>query len=199
MTIMAPRDENELRHMLATAIQEIDGPVAIRYPRGSGVGVATNEPLHALPVGRAEIVRQGQDVAILAVGSMVLPAERAADILQADGILATVVNGRFIKPLDAPLVSSLAESIGALVTVEENARAGGFGSAVLEALEDVGTPVAVRTLGVPDRVFEQASQGRLRELAGLTPQDIADAARQVIAERARFRTLSPVAASDRVR
>ncbi len=198
MTIMAPRDENELRHMLATAIQYVDGPVAIRYPRGSGVGVAMTEPLHTLPVGRAETVRTGSDVAILAVGSMVLPAERAADLLQIDGIKAAVVNARFVKPLDKRLIKTLAETTGALVTVEENARAGGFGSAVLEALEELGDPTAVRVLGVPDRVFEQASQGRLRELAGLTASDIADAARKALSEKARRPSRSPVAATHRV-
>ncbi len=198
MTIMAPRDENELRHMLATAIQEVDGPVAIRYPRGSGVGVEMTEPLRALPIGRGEIVRSGRDVAILAVGSMVLPAERAAEALQAEGISATVVNARFIKPLDRQLIESLAETTGALVTVEENAKAGGFGSAVLEVLEEMGHPVAVRVLGVPDRVFEQASQGRLRELAGLTASDIANAARNVLTERASLQSHSPVAAGHRV-
>jgi 1-deoxy-D-xylulose-5-phosphate synthase len=143
-------------------------------------------------------VRTGTDVAILAVGSMVLPSERAADLLQAEGIRATVVNARFVKPLDKRLIKSLAETDGALVTVEENARAGGFGSAVLEALEELGNPVPIRTLGVPDRVFEQASQGRLRELAGLTASDIADAARAVLTEKPRFRSLSAVAGTNRV-
>ena len=199
MTIMAPRDENELRHMLATAIQDIDGPVAIRYPRGAGIGVPMTDPLHALPVGRAETLRTGSDVAILAVGSMVLPAERAADMLLDEGISATVVNARFVKPLDKYLIKSLAATTGALVTVEESARAGGFGSAVLEVLEEIGDPVAVRVLGVPDRVFEQASQGRLRELAGLTAPDIAAAARDVLTKRSRFPSDLPVAATHRVR
>ena len=110
-----------------------------------------------------------------------------------------VVNARFVKPLDKRLIETAARSTGALVTVEENARAGGFGSAVLEALEELGNPVPVRVLGVPDRVFEQASQGRLRELAGLTAGDIADAAREVTAEAVAFRALSPVAATNRVR
>jgi 1-deoxy-D-xylulose-5-phosphate synthase len=195
MTIMAPKDENELRHMLMTALQDIEGPVAIRYPRGAGVGVEITEPLHSLPIGRAEILRSGDDVGILAVGSMVLPAERAADLLQEEGINVTVVNARFVKPIDKRLVRSLAESTGAIVTVEENARSGGFGSAVLETLEETGVPAAVRILGVPDRVFEQASQSRLREMAGLTAADIAAAARAVIAERARFQTHLPVVAT----
>jgi 1-deoxy-D-xylulose-5-phosphate synthase len=183
MTIMAPRDENELRHMLKTAIEEVNGPVAVRYPRGAGVGVPMLDPLHALPLGRGEVLRAGEDVAILAVGSMVLPAERAADLLSADGIAATVVNARFVKPLDERLIVDLAATCGAIVTVEENARAGGFGAAVLEALDRHGITIPTRVLAVPDRVFEQASQGRLRELAGLAPADIAAAARAVHARR----------------
>jgi 1-deoxy-D-xylulose-5-phosphate synthase len=108
------------------------------------------------------------------------------------------VNARFVKPLDKRLIKSLAATDGALVTVEENVRAGGFGSAVLEALEELGNPVPIRTLGVPDRVFEQASQGRLRELAGLTASDIADAARAVLMEKPRFQSLSAVAGTNRV-
>jgi 1-deoxy-D-xylulose-5-phosphate synthase len=181
ITIMAPKDENELRHMLKTALDEINGPVAIRYPRGAGVGVSLREPLHTLPVGRGETLRAGKDVAILALGTMVLPAERAADLLAAEGIAATVINARFVKPLDQRLVLEAATRCGALVTVEENVRAGGFGSAVLELLEKEGVSVPTRVLAVPDRVFEQASQGRLRELAGLTPSGIAAAARDVIA------------------
>ena len=183
LTIMAPRDENELRHMLKTALHHVDGPVAIRYPRGSGVGVATDEPLHALPIGRGETLRTGPDIAILALGAMVLPAERAADLLAADGIDATVVNARFAKPLDERLILDLVDRCGAIVTVEENVRAGGFGSAVLEFLSSRGLTVPTRVLAVPDRVFEQASQGRLRDLAGLSAAHISQAARELGAEK----------------
>jgi 1-deoxy-D-xylulose-5-phosphate synthase len=183
LTIMAPKDENELRHMLKTALHHVDGPVAIRYPRGSGVGVATDEPLHALPIGRGETLRTGPDIAILALGAMVLPAERAADLLAADGIDATVVNARFAKPLDERLILDLIERCGAIVTVEENVRAGGFGSAVLEFLSSRGLTVPARVLAVPDRVFEQASQGRLRDLAGLSAAHVSQAARELGAEK----------------
>ncbi|MEA2595010.1 MAG: 1-deoxy-D-xylulose-5-phosphate synthase [Thermomicrobiales bacterium] len=182
MTIMAPKDENELRHMLKTAIEH-EGPIAVRYPRGSGVGVATDEPLHALPIGRSEVLRSGEDVAILAVGAMVLPAERAADLLAHEGIRATVVNARFVKPLDERLIVDLAGRCGALVTVEESSVRGGFGAGVLELLAEQGVVVPVRTLGVPDRIFEQASQARLRELAGLTPEGIAGAVRALVEAR----------------
>ncbi|MDQ3695044.1 MAG: 1-deoxy-D-xylulose-5-phosphate synthase [Chloroflexota bacterium] len=195
MTIMAPKDENELRHMLKTAVEHTAGPCAVRYPRGTGAGVATDEPLHALPIGRAEVLRDGTDVAILAVGAMVLPAERAADRLAADGIAAAVINARFVKPLDARLILDLAARCRAIVTVEESAAAGGFGAGVLELLaaHQVSTPV--RVLGVPDRVFDHASQGRLREQAGLTPADIAAAARSLLAPAADRPNGTPVFAS----
>ena len=180
MTVMAPKDEDELRHMLTTALRDIDGPVAIRYPRGAGVGASMADPLHPVPIGRGEIIRSGSDVAILALGSMVLPAERAAGLLAADGIAATVVNARFVKPLDERLILDLAARCSAIVTVEENVAAGGFGSAVLELLDRRDVRVPTRVLGIPDRVFEQASQGRLRELAGLTPEPIAAAARELV-------------------
>jgi 1-deoxy-D-xylulose-5-phosphate synthase len=180
MTVMAPKDENELRHMLKTALDAIDGPVAIRYPRGAGVGASLADSLHGLPVGRGETIRSGSDVAILALGAMVLPAERAADLLAAESISASVVNARFVKPLDERLVLELAAQCGAIVTVEENVRAGGFGAAVLELLTGRDVRVPTEVLAIPDRVFEQASQGRLRELSGLTPPHIAAAARQLV-------------------
>jgi 1-deoxy-D-xylulose-5-phosphate synthase len=180
MTIMAPKDENELRHMLMTALDVVEGPVSIRYPRGAGVGASLIDSLHTLPIGRAEMLRSGSDVAILALGAMVLPAERAAELLAAEGVAASVVNARFVKPLDERLILDLAARCGAIVTVEENVKAGGFGSAVLELLTSQDMLVPTRVLAVPDRVFEQASQGRLREFAGLAPAHIAAAARQVV-------------------
>ena len=183
MTIMAPKDEDELRHMLATAVA-LDGPAAIRYPRGAGVGVPTDGPLHTLPIGRGETLREGDDVALLAVGSMVLAAERAADLLAAEGIRASVVNARFVKPLDEALILDLADRCGAVVTVEENVVRGGFGSAVLELLAERGRVLPTRVLGIADRIFDHASQGRLREQAGLTPRDIAEAAATLVATKA---------------
>jgi 1-deoxy-D-xylulose-5-phosphate synthase len=182
MTIMAPKDENELRHMLKTAMVHEAGPIAVRYPRGSGVGVPTDEPLHALPIGRAELRREGDDVAIFAAGTMVLPAERAAEKLAHEGISATVVNARFIKPLDERLFLDLAARCGAVVTVEESSVRGGFGAAILELFAAHGVNLPVRTLGVPDRVFDHASQARLREQAGLTADNIAATAKVVMAE-----------------
>ncbi|CAN5464040.1 1-deoxy-D-xylulose-5-phosphate synthase [soil metagenome] len=194
MTIMAPKDENELRHMMKTAMSIEGGPIAIRYPRGAGTGVPTTEPMHVLPVGRSETRRDGDDVAILAVGTMVLPSERAADLLAAEGIHASVINARFVKPLDEQLILELARRCGAIVTVEENVALGGFGAAVLELLAKHDISVPVRVLAIPDRIFEQASQGRLREMAGLTPGSISAAAHDVAARRAPTRVPEPVKA-----
>jgi 1-deoxy-D-xylulose-5-phosphate synthase len=193
MTVMAPKDENELRHMLKTAIAAVDGPVAIRYPRGAGVGVSTSEPLHSLPVGRAETIRRGSDVALLALGTMVLPAERAAEMLGAGGISASVVNARFVKPLDQRLIVELATLCGSIVTIEENVGSGGFGAAVLELLDSRKITIPTCVMAIPDRVFEHASQGRLREMAGLTPADIARAARELVGSRDSAFDLQPFA------
>jgi 1-deoxy-D-xylulose-5-phosphate synthase len=183
MTLMAPRDENQLRHMLATAMTVTGGPVALRYPRGAGLGVPTDEPLHILPIGKGELLRDGNDVALLAVGSMVDVASRAASELALDGIEAAVFDAQFIKPLDRDAIVELANRCGAIVTIEENTVLGGFGSAVLELLAGEGIEIPVQRLGVPDRVFEQASQARLREIAGLTPGGIIDAVRHALNAR----------------
>jgi len=178
LTIMAPRDECELRHMIKTAIDHTDGPVAIRYPRGTGLGVAMEAP-HALDIGKAQVERSGGDVALIAIGSMVKYAEDAAAILSQEGIAATVVNARFVKPLDQDLILHLADTIGPIVTIEENTVVGGFGSSILELLAANNRRVPTRVLGVPDHFFEQASQNRLRDLAGIGVSSIVDAAREI--------------------
>lgn len=183
MTLMAPRDENMLRHMLATALSISDGPSALRYPRGAGLGVPTDEPLEILPIGKGELLRPGDDVAILAVGSMVDVATRAAGALALDGIDAAVFDACFVKPLDRDAIVDLARHCRAIVTIEESSVLGGFGAAVLELLSSEGLTIPTRHLGVPDRVFEQASQARLRELAGLTPAGLIEAVRQVMKTR----------------
>lgn len=180
MVVMAPKDEMELRHMVKTALAHEEGPVAIRYPRGAGVGVDTSLPMEVLPMGKAEVLREGSDVTILAVGSTVPAALQAANRLHELGHSATVVNARFIKPLDEELFKDLASNSNGIVTVEENVIAGGFGSAVLEMLanNDIQTPVT--TLGVADKFFDQASQNRLRDLAGIGVDSIFDAAMKYI-------------------
>jgi 1-deoxy-D-xylulose-5-phosphate synthase len=176
MTVMAPRDEKELKDMLLTALSYEDGPVAIRYPKGSGVGVELTEEMELLPIGRAEVMKKGKDVAIFAIGSMVYPSLKAAEMLKAFGVKATVVNARFAQPIDAALVANLAGKIGKLVTVEENVLRGGFGSGVLEVLGEAQlSGVGVLRLGLPDRFLEHSPRGMLLAECGLTPEGIRDA------------------------
>ena len=182
MTIMAPGDENELRHMLSTAVK-MNGPVAVRYPRGSGWGVPLDETLVELSVGKGEILRQGDGGALLAVGTMVRPALAAAESLADEGIRLTVVNARFIKPLDRDLILDLARRTGIIITVEENALEGGFGTAVLELLEEEGLGgMRVRRLGYPDRYIEQGEQSELRSMCGLDAEGITRSVREFLGE-----------------
>jgi len=183
MVIMAPKDENELRHMLKTAV-EWPGPAAVRYPRGSGYGVPLDQTLKTLPIGEAEILQHGDDIVLLALGSMVMPALEAARMLAQDGVRATVVNARFCKPLDKKCILTLAARVGLIVTIEEHVLAGGFGSAVLECLEEAGLfNVRVKRLGVPDRVIEHATHAQQLAECGLTPQGIREAALQLLGQR----------------
>jgi 1-deoxy-D-xylulose-5-phosphate synthase len=164
LTVMAPADENECRQMLYTATT-IPGPSAVRYPRGQGPGVAPVEEMTALPVGRAQIRREGRSgLLILAFGALVKPAEHIGERLD-----ATVVNMRFVKPLDEELVLKLAGKHTALVTIEENAIIGGAGSAVIELLATCGNPLPTLTLGIPDRFIEHGSREDCLVLAELDP------------------------------
>jgi 1-deoxy-D-xylulose-5-phosphate synthase len=172
MTVMAPADENECRQMLYTAFT-LDGPAAVRYPRGAGVGVEMQQQMTALPVGRAEVRREGKRVAILAFGSMLKPALEAGNELN-----ATVVNMRFVKPLDHEMVFRLATSHELLVTVEESVVAGGAGSAVVEALVADGMPVPVLTLGLPDHFVEHGDHQLLLADCGLDGAGILRAVRE---------------------
>ena len=166
LTVMAPRDENELQHMLVTALS-LDGPSAIRYPRGTGTGVPLDQILAPLTIGKGELLREGADGALLAIGTMVQPALQAAAALALEGVELSVVNARFVKPLDCELILSLAGT-GKLFTLEENALQGGFGSAVLELLEECEvTGVSVTRLGFPDSFVEQGEQAELKALYGL--------------------------------
>jgi 1-deoxy-D-xylulose-5-phosphate synthase len=171
MTVMAPADENECRQMLFTATQ-LTGPSAVRYPRGKGPGVVIESAMRALPVGKGEVRRTGKRVAILAFGSMLAPALAAAEHLE-----ATVVNMRFVKPLDAELVLSLADNHELLVTVEENVVQGGAGSAVSECLQRHGKVVALLQLGLPDTFIEQGDSVVMLEECGLGAKGIEAAVR----------------------
>lgn len=175
MTIMAPKDENELRHMLKTAV-DFDGPVSVRYPRGSGVGVSITEPMHSLAIGKAEVLREGKDVCLWAIGSMVQSALQAADKLAEQGISAGIVNMRFAKPLDEELLLEHAAQYGKIVTLEEGVLQGGVGSAVLETLNAAKMlqKCQVLTLGIPDEFVLHGDKKLLFKDLGLDVETIAD-------------------------
>lgn len=181
MCVMAPKDEEELRHMLATAIA-IEGPAAVRYPRGAGLGVPLTDSLETLPVGKAEVLQEEGDIAFLAVGTMVEKAKEAAAILKEEGIEATVVNMRFIKPLDTELLGEMARTKKLLITAEENVLAGGFGSAVAEYLADHGIEVPLLRFGIPDRFIEQGTRRELLSLCGLQPDEMAERIRERLSQ-----------------
>jgi len=174
MIVSAPKDENELQHLLYTAVR-CGRPMAVRYPRGTGLGVKLDKELHTIPIGEGEILRQGEDVAILAIGVVTSAALEAADELALQGIEATVVNARFAKPLDSRLIIDLAGQIKRVVTVEENTLSGGFGNGVIELLQEAGiSDVRVKCLGIPDIFVEQGSQEVLRRKYGIDAKGIAE-------------------------
>jgi len=181
MVVMAPKDENELRRMMLTAVQH-DGPVAIRYPRGTAVGVKTDPEITPLPIGKAEVITEGDDVLILAIGNSVSEALRAQErLLEEEGLEATVVNCRFVKPLDAELIASLGRKIPRIITVEENVRQGGFGSAILECLSDEGvTDFCLERIGIPDIFVEHGPQNFLRSKYGIDAPAIVTAAKHLM-------------------
>lgn len=168
MTIMAPKDENELRHMLKTALS-FNAPISVRYPRGSGVGVDITEPMHELPIGKAEVLREGKELCFWAIGSMVQSAVQAADKLKEQGIDAGVVNMRFAKPLDKELLIEHAKRYGKIIALEEGVLAGGVGSEVLEILDDAGLlqQCAVLRLGIPDEFVTHGDKKLLFRDLGL--------------------------------
>ncbi len=178
LVVMAPKDEGELRDMLYTALRT-EGPSAIRYPRGRGAG-ANCEGFKALEIGRGEVLREGRELLIVALGSMVHPSLEAAELLEREGIGTTVINARFIKPLDEELICSLAEDHRAILTVEENVKAGGFGSQVTEALRRKGIKRRVKVLGLPDEFIEHGPRGKLLELYGLSSRAIAEEGRRLL-------------------
>ncbi len=172
MVVMAPKDENELRHMLKTAIYH-PGPAALRYPRGSGLGVKLDAKMQALEIGKGEVVKEGNDIAIFAYGHMVPPSEEVAAMLEENGISVAVINARFAKPIDQDLVSKYAGITDCFVTVEEHSLKGGFGSAVLETLqeEDIAN-VSVKCIGLGDIVLEHGAPGIQRKDLKLDPQGL---------------------------
>ena len=174
MVVMAASDEAELAHMVVTAAEYDDGPIAFRYPRGNGTGVAMPARGEMLEIGKGRIVREGTDAAILCFGAHLAECEMAATMLDAEGISVTLADARFAKPLDMELIASLAANHGALITVEQGAM-GGFGAFVLQAMAAQGLldgKLSVRTMTLPDRFIDQASPTEMYEDAGLTAVDI---------------------------
>jgi 1-deoxy-D-xylulose-5-phosphate synthase len=190
MVVMAPKDENELQHMMKTCL-EFNGPISVRYPRGVSLGVKMDNTPHTLPIGKGELLKDGTDVAIMAIGVSVWQAMEAAKRLSEEGVSTAVVNGRFVKPLDRELVVDVAKRVQYVVTVEEGCKIGGFGSAVLETLSEAGvTNVKTKVLGLPDWYIEQGPQDLLRERYGLTAEGIYQGVKELIgaapAEKSQF-------------
>jgi 1-deoxy-D-xylulose-5-phosphate synthase len=179
LVVCAPRDENELQHQLATAI-ESGRPFAVRFPRGAARGVPVDPDPKPLPIGRGDLLREGDDVALVGLGKTVAALEDAAEELARRGISAAVVDARWVKPLDVDLIAEVGRRCGSLVTVEDHSLHGGFGSAVLEALAPFAGEIQVQRLGLPDRFLEHASvEDQWREAGIDVPSIVAVAARQV--------------------
>jgi 1-deoxy-D-xylulose-5-phosphate synthase len=180
LVLMAPKDENELQHMLKTALDH-SAPVAVRYPRGNGLGVTMDENLEPIPIGTAEILREGDDIVLLAIGSTVQAAFEAAERLEKQGVHAAVLNARFVKPLDQELILRWARKTGKVITIEENVLQGGFGSAVLEMFQESGfLPKSFLRLGLPDAFITHGSQSTLRNLYGIDADGIENAVHNLL-------------------
>ncbi|MGB3192255.1 MAG: 1-deoxy-D-xylulose-5-phosphate synthase [Limnoraphis sp.] len=180
MVMMAPKDEAELQQMVVTGINHTEGPISMRYPRGSGYGVPLmEEGWEPLPIGKGEILRSGDDLLLLGYGSMVYSAMQVAEILSEHGIESTVINARFVKPLDTELILPLAQRIGKVATLEEGCVIGGFGSAVAEALMDNNILVPLKRFGVPDQLVDHATPDQSKADLGLTSSQISEQIREL--------------------
>lgn len=172
LIVMAPKDENELQHMILTATS-LSSPAVIRYPRGKGLGVSIDENLKTIPIGKAEILKKGKDTAIFAIGTTVFPALKASEILEKEGIGCTVINSRFIKPLDKNIILDIASQYNNIFTVEENILMGGFGSAICELLSNLDTKTKIHCLGIPDEFIPHGSQEIIRKIYSIDSYGIA--------------------------
>jgi 1-deoxy-D-xylulose-5-phosphate synthase len=182
MVVSAPKDEAELRDLLYTGVHH-DGPFSVRYPRGTGPGAPTDQPMQQIPIGKAEVLRSGDDITLLGFGATVMQCQQAAEILADLGIEATVMNGRFAKPLDEETILEAARQTKGIITAEENVRAGGFGEAVLGLLADNG--LANRLLAqitMPDAIVDHGPQGTFRSIYGLDGPGIAERAQEVLSK-----------------
>jgi 1-deoxy-D-xylulose-5-phosphate synthase len=184
MVVLNPKDENELQHMVYTAAKYDDGPIAVRFPRGTGLGVPMDEELQEIEIGTWEVLKEGKDIAILAVGTMIPVAMKAAEQLASKGISAIVVNARSIKPLDNGMITELVTKHIPILTMEEGILQGGFGSAVLEFVHDLGIHDAViDRMGIPDRFIEHGSVSKLLEEIHLTPDGVVERVFEMIPKK----------------
>ncbi|SDW54034.1 1-deoxy-D-xylulose-5-phosphate synthase [Marininema mesophilum] len=182
MVIMMPKDENEFQQMIYTGHQ-YEGPIAVRFPRGNGIGVEMDKDLKELPIGKGEVLREGRDVALFAFGTMVPAAVEAAEQLAREGIQARVINARFAKPLDTELLDQLIADRMPMVTIEEGSAMGGIGSATLEYVSSQDAQLEVKVLGIPDYYVEHGSPEEQKKEVGLTAENIAVAARGLTPRR----------------
>ncbi|MBO8154834.1 MAG: 1-deoxy-D-xylulose-5-phosphate synthase [Bacillaceae bacterium] len=184
MVLMMPKDENECQHMVNTAIQYDDGPIALRYPRGNGLGVKMDDELKNIPIGTWEVLKQGSDAVILTFGTTIPMALEASAKLEEMGLSFRVVNARFIKPLDHLMLQEILEENIPILTIEEHALQGGFGSAVLEFIQEQGyVQTYVERMGIPDRYIEHGSVNKLLEEVGLTTENIVQKCIQLIPKK----------------
>ena len=180
LVIMMPKDENEGQHMVKTALEYNDGPIALRYPRGNGLGVVMDEKLKTIPIGTWEVLREGSDGSILTFGTTIPMALEAAETLAEKGIQVKVINARFIKPLDTEMLDQLFRSGKPILTVEEAALAGGFGSAVIEYAHDVSSNISISRIGIPDEFIEHGSVDKLFEEIDLTAGNVVRTMEQAV-------------------
>ena len=176
VTIMVPKDENELQHMLYTATK-LEGPCSLRYPRGAGIGVGLDPELRKLEVGKGEVIKEGNDLLVLGVGPILYDAMQLIDEMKID---ATIINARFVKPLDKELILKYSQKIKNIITLEEGTVNGGFGSAVLELLEDEGVEANVKRIGVPDKFIEHGKPDIQKKLAGIDKESIKKAIEEIL-------------------
>ena len=180
LIVMAPKDENELRHMLKTAVS-CASPVSLRYPRGKGVGAKLDKKIKTLKIGKGEVLREGSDLAVIAIGATVYPALAAAEKMAGEKVSVEVINARFVKPIDSALILKIASSFKKIIIVEENILQGGFGSAVLEMLAEKSVSnVKIKRLGIPDEFVEHATQAQLRHKYGIDEEGIIRAIKQMV-------------------
>ncbi|MGB9590413.1 MAG: transketolase C-terminal domain-containing protein, partial [Candidatus Hydrothermia bacterium] len=195
IVIMAPKDEDELSDMVWTMVHHDQGPISVRYPRGTGPGVPVKEEPELIPIGSWEVLRPGSDLAIIATGAMVYPALDAAAELEKDGVSAEVINARFIKPMDEELLLALVEGGPmAWITVEEGVLAGGFGAGVAEFLEAKGllNKIKLRRIGLPDRFITHGSRAELLRMTGLDSLGITETAREFLWQKKGARAVARV-------